>query len=192
MALPRVTVVGRMAAEPELRFLPSGAAVCNLRVATSSRKMNRDTNQWEDDKQCFMSVTCWREMAENVADSLHTGDPVIVVGDLSESSFERDGQRQTRMQLDAIAVGPDLKWASARVQRTQRTQGQQQGGSDPWATTPANAPQRPAQAPQQGQQQPAQQAPQQGWGQPGGGWQTPPNYDEPPFVAPPTEFTAGS
>lgn len=162
-----------MASEPELRFLPSGVAVCNFRIAANSRKLNRDTNQWEDDKQCFLSVSVWRDMAENVTESLHQGDPVIVVGNLSESTYERDGQQQHRMQLDADSVGPDLRFATARVQRTQRQQAGQQQGQDPWATPAPQGQQRPAQ-PQQQPQQGWQQQNQQGWG-------NTPSYDEPPF-----------
>ena len=63
MPLPRVVIEGRMATEPELRFLPSGVAVCNFRVAASQRKQNPQTQQWEDDKQCFLSVAVWRDMS---------------------------------------------------------------------------------------------------------------------------------
>jgi len=168
-----------MATEPELRFLPSGVAVCNFRVAASQRKQNPQTQQWEDDKQCFLSVAVWRDMAENVASSLHRGDAVIIYGRMYEEQYEREGQQRTALKVDADTVGVDLHWAEANVQRTQRTQQAQQPSQDPWATQPAPAQQRPAQPPQQGQQQPPQgwqQQNQQGWGN-----QPQPNYDEPPF-----------
>lgn len=168
MPLPRVVIEGRMASEPELRFIPSGAAVCNFRVAASQMKKNEQTGAWEDDKQCFLSVAVWRDMAENVTETLHTGDPVVVTGRLSQREYEQDGQRRTAYQVDADSVGPDLRWATARVARTQRSTAGQQPQSDPWATQPAPAQQRPAQAPQQ---QPQQQS----------GWGAPTEYDPPPF-----------
>jgi single-strand DNA-binding protein len=172
-----------MATEPELRFLPSGVAVANFRVAASQRKLNQQTNQWEDDKECFLSVTAWRDMAENVVESLHRGDPVLVEGRLSQREYERDGQRQFAYQVDADAVGPDLRYATARAQRTERTQGPQV--ADPWATPqhPPQQPQQPPQQPQQAQQGWPQQMPQQG---------PPPQYDEPPFAAPGFVIPAGT
>lgn len=192
MGLPVVTVEGNLGADPELRFTPSGAAVANFRIGTTERKLNRETNQWEDGRQCWVSVSCWRELAENVAETLHRGDSVIVVGKLYEESYTPQGSDQPRtvMKMDADMVGPSLRRATAQVRRTERQQGGQQGGqqqgwqpgqgqpaNDPWATGPSQQ-----QAPPQGQQgwgQAPPQGPPQG-GQPGWG-QQPPAYGEPPF-----------
>lgn len=192
--LPRVEIDGRVVADPELKFLPSGVAVANFRVAASDRKKNEQTQQWEDGAQCFLSVTCWREMAENVAESLHRGDPVVVVGRLKQREYTtNEGAQRTVYEVDADAVGPSLRWASAPVQRAQRTgpTPQQQGGdpwatppqqqqpADPWATAPQQPQQQPQGPPQQPTQQPQQPAPQQP--QQPGGWQGAPVYDQPPF-----------
>lgn len=178
MALPRVVLDGRMATEPELRFLPSGVAVANFRVAAGERKQNPTTQQWEDGRQCFISVTCWRDTAENVTETLHQGDPVVLEGRLYQREYERDGQKQYAYQIDADSIGPGLRNATARVQRTQRSQAGQQQQPDPWATPPAQGQQRGAPAPQQQQQQ----QPPQGWQQQNQqGWGNPPSYDEPPF-----------
>lgn len=168
MPLPRVVIEGRMATDPELKFLPSGAAVASFRVAASQRKQNPQTGEWEDDKSCFLSVSAWREMAENVTETLHRGDAVTISGRLSQREYEQDGQKRTAYQVDADSIGPDLRWATARVQRTQRSQGTQSGDQpqqDPWASQPQNVPQRGAQQPSQSQQ----------------GWGNQPSYDEPPF-----------
>lgn len=198
MPLAKVEIDGRMAADPELQFLPSGAALAKFRVATSDRK--REGDQWVDGPPTFISVVCWRDMAENVAESLHRGDPVFVSGKLEEQTWtDRDGQERKTFQVTADAVGPSLRWASASVNRTSRQQGQpgqpaRPAADDPWATGPSPAPapqwsqQQPAQAPPQAPQQaPAPQAPapqpvaqpQQAPAQ--GGWAAPPSYDEPPF-----------
>ena len=187
MGLPEVTLTGRLGADPELRFTASGAAVVNFRVGCTERKFNRDTNQWEDGRSAWISVSCWREMAENIAESLHVGDEVFATGLLYEDSYTPQGSDRpvTSLKMDAKVVGPVLRSATARVTRTQRQGGQQQGqqqgqqptwgsgyGSqqgqqqgqqqaDPWATQQQGPPQG-------GQQQP----PQQGWG--GGGYDTPP------------------
>lgn len=177
MPLPQITVEGNLGADPELRFTPSGAAVAHFRVGTSERKFNQQTQQWEDGRNCWMDVTVWRQLAENVAESLHQGDKVVVTGFLYDDSYERDGQRVTVKKMDGRTVSASLGNAVAQIRKTQRStgtnaQGQpvwgQGAGSqpaprqeDPWAT-PVPAGQ------QQGQQQ----------GQPWGGA---PPYDEPPF-----------
>lgn len=198
--LARVEIDGRMAGDPELQFLPSGVAVATFRVATSDRK--REGDQWVDGPPTFITVKCWREMAENAAESLHRGDPVLVLGKLEERKWTtQEGQERSTFEVTADAVGPSLRWASASVNRTQRSQGtpgqapaQQQG--DPWATPPSQ-PQvqsqgqpwsNPQQAPPQWGQQPANTAPTQQPAQPAQapaqqGQQAPavPSYGEPPY-----------
>jgi single-strand DNA-binding protein len=188
-----VTVVGNITADPELRFTQSGQAVANMTVVKNKRRMNQQTQQWEDAGADFYRVNAWRQLAENMAESLHKGDRVIVSGKLESREWEtREGDKRTSWEITADAVGPDLRWAMAQVRKADRQQGgngyQQQGGyqqgpppaADPWATAP----------PQQGyQQQPAYQGAPQGqqqqfpaqdpWGAPparGGGFS-----DEPPF-----------
>lgn len=170
--LARVEIDGRMAGDPELQFLPSGVAVATFRVATSDRK--REGDQWVDGPPTFITVKCWREMAENAAESLHRGDPVLVLGKLEERKWTNsEGQERSTFEVTADAVGPSLRWSSATVSRTQRQQGQpgqpaQQQQGDPWATPPPAPVQQqgqpwsqPAQAPPQWGQQPANTAPTQ-------------------------------
>ncbi|MBB2893718.1 single-stranded DNA-binding protein [Flexivirga oryzae] len=193
-----ITVIGNLTQDPELRFTPSGAAVANFTVASTPRFMDRQTNEWKDGETLFMRCSVWREAAENVAESLVRGSRVIVSGRLKSRSWDdkETGQKRTTMELEVDEVGPSLRYATAKVNKTQRGGGQggfggggQQGGgfggnsggnsgggfgggqqSDPWATG--------GQGGQQGGGQ-QQQAPQSGGGQ--GGWSTGPSYDEPPF-----------
>ena len=161
-----ITVVGNIVADPELRFTPSGAAVANFRVASTPRHFNKDTNQWEDGEGLFLTCNVWRQAAENVAESLSKGMRVIVNGRLRQRSYEtREGEKRTVYEVEVDEVGPSLKYATAKVTRTQRDGGQQggfQGGQ-----------QRPQQGYGQPQDDPWGSAPQgQGFG--GGD-------DEPPF-----------
>jgi len=192
-----ITVIGNLTQDPELRFTPSGAAVANFTVASTPRYMDRQTNEWKDGETLFMRCSVWREAAENVAESLVRGSRVIVSGRLKSRSWDdkETGQKRTTMELEVDEVGPSLRYATAKVNKTQRGgggqggfggnagggnggfNGQQGGGgfgggqqSDPWATG--------GQGGQQGGGQ-QQQAPQSGGGQ--GGWSTGPSYDEPPF-----------
>ncbi len=145
-----ITVIGNLTDDPELRFTPSGAAVAKFRVASTPRFMDRQTNEWKDGDPLFLSCTVWRQAAENVAESLQRGARVIVSGRLKQRSYEnRDGQKVTVIELEVDEVGPSLRYATARVQKMQRSGGGQSGGgfgsggqgsggerfeNDPWAS----------------------------------------------------------
>ncbi len=168
-----ITVVGNLTDDPELRFTPSGAAVANFRVASTPRIFDRQTNEWKDGDPLFLSCSVWRQAAENVAESLQRGARVVVTGRLKQRSYEtREGEKRTVVELDVDEIGPSLRYATAKVTKTQRSGGgfgggaPQGGGADPWAT--------PAQGGQGGQGgQPADP-----WS---GGTAPDPAGDEPPF-----------
>ncbi|MFX4286334.1 single-stranded DNA-binding protein [Janibacter sp. G349] len=199
-----ITVIGNLTADPELRFTPSGAAVANFTVASTPRTFDRQTNEWKDAETLFMRCSVWREAAENVAESLTRGTRVVVSGRLVSRSWEdkETGQKRSVMEMQVDEVGPSLRYATAKVTKTQRGGGGgqgggswgggggQQGGSgggfggqqdDPWATGGSQGGgQQGGGSWGGGQQAPAQGAP-QGGGQAGGGWGNAPSYDEPPF-----------
>nr|WP_312964376.1 single-stranded DNA-binding protein [Kocuria rhizophila] len=135
-----ITVVGNLTADPELRFLASGAAVANFTVASTPRQFDRQANEWQDQETLFMRCSVWREAAENVAESLSKGTRVIVQGRLKARSYEtREGDRRTSMELDVDEVGPSMKYATVKLQRnakgtgnsSQGFGGQQGGGYGP-------------------------------------------------------------
>ena len=144
-----VTVIGNLTNDPELRFTPSGAAVASFTVASSSRVLDKTTNEWKDGESVFMRCSVWRQYAENVAESLTKGTRVIVSGRLRQRSYEtREGEKRTVMELEVEDVGPALRYATAKVNRVQRQSGGfGEGGSgagagsfssaqtdDPWAS----------------------------------------------------------
>ena len=191
-----ITVVGNLTADPELRFTPSGAAVANFTVASTPRTFDRQTNEWKDAETLFMRCSVWREAAENAAESLTRGARVVVTGRLVSRSWEdkETGQKRSVMEMQVDEVGPSLRYATAKVTKTQRGGGGGQGGGwggqqgqggfggppaggqqdDPWATGGQQG------GPQQGGFG-GQQAPVQPQGGQGGGWGSAPSYDEPPF-----------
>ena len=139
-----ITVVGNLTADPELRFTPSGAAVASFTVASTPRNFDRQTNEWKDGEALFLRCSIWRQAAENVAESLQRGMRVVVTGRLKQRSFEtREGEKRTVIELDVDEVGPSLRYATAKVNRTQRGSsgggyGADQGGApadDPWASS---------------------------------------------------------
>ena len=138
-----ITVVGNLTADPELRFTPSGAAVANFTVASTPRTFDRQTNDWKDQETLFLNCSVWRQAAENAAESLTRGMRVIVQGRLKARSYEtREGEKRTVFEIDVEEVGPSLKMATAKVQKTSRSGGGQGGGfggDDPWAGSGGNS-----------------------------------------------------
>lgn len=121
----QVTVVGNLTREPELRYTPSGAAVAKFGLAVNRSYTNRNGEKVEDTS--FFNVNAWRQLAENVAESLSTGTRVIVSGRLQSRSWEtEDGQKRSVVEIEADEVGPSLRWATAAVTKTTR------GGPGEW------------------------------------------------------------
>lgn len=116
-----ITVRGRLTADPELRFTPSGHAVATFTLASQPRTFDKKTNGWVDGETMFLTCSAWRQMAENTAESLTKGAAAIVTGRLKSRSYEtRDGHRRTVFEIDVEDVGPSLKFATARVVRNSR------------------------------------------------------------------------
>ena len=104
-----ITVVGNRITPVNRRNLPDGRPVASFRIACTERRVDRSTGEWGDGETFFLGVTCWRELAGNVASSLGVGDPIIVRGRIYTSTYEdKEGRRNTVQEIDADAVGPDL------------------------------------------------------------------------------------
>lgn len=128
-----ITLVGNLTADPELRFTPSGAPVANFTVASTPRTFDRATSEWKDGDAMFINCSVWRQAAENAAETLTKGMRVIVQGRLKSRSYEtREGERRTVFEIEVDEVGPSLRYATAKVNRTSGGGGggySQQGGS---------------------------------------------------------------
>ncbi|WP_392467758.1 single-stranded DNA-binding protein [Arsenicicoccus cauae] len=200
-----LTIIGNLTQDPELRFTPSGAAVANFTVASTPRTFDRQSNEWKDGETLFMRCSVWREAAENVAESLQRGMRVVVTGRLVSRSWEdkESGQKRSVMEMQVDEVGPSLRYATAKVTRTQRGGGGGGGfgggqgggfgggnagsgggqggwgggnagsGDDPWSTGGGAGGGQQSGGQQSGGEPAA--GGQGGWG--GGA----PSYDEPPF-----------
>jgi single-strand DNA-binding protein len=124
-----VTLVGNLTDDPELRFTAQGAAVANFRIAVSKRIRDPQTNEWKDGDTSFFRVNVWRQLAENVAESLTRGTRVVVTGTLKMRQWEtQEGEKRSVVEIEATEVGPSLKWATAKIEKTSR-QSQGAGGS---------------------------------------------------------------
>jgi single-strand DNA-binding protein len=124
-----ITVIGNLTGDPELRFTPSGAAVASFTVASTPRSFDRETSQWKDGDPLFLRCSVWRQYAENVAESLTKGMQVMVQGRLKQRSYQtREGENRTVIELDVDDVGPTLRFATAKVTKSQRGSGGGGGG----------------------------------------------------------------
>lgn len=155
-----VTLVGRLTADPELRFGANGTAVARFAVVTSRRVRDQQTGEWSDADTSFWDCVAFKQTAENVAESLVKGLSVIVVGKAAQRTWEtKEGEKRRSVEVVVDEVGPSLRNATAKVEKAQRQgsgqgggfgqqpqqTGQQQGGGfgnqgggapaeDPWAT----------------------------------------------------------
>jgi single-strand DNA-binding protein len=115
-----ITVVGNLTKDPTVKYLPTGKAVTNFSLACNHGRYDKATQTWVDGEASFFKVECWEAMAENVAESLRKGDPLIVVGRLERRTYEQDGQTRESWEIKADAVGPDLRRRAASVRRVLR------------------------------------------------------------------------
>ena len=125
-----ITVIGNLTNDPELRFTPSGSAVANFTIASTPRTFDPASKEWKDGETLFLRASVWREAAENVAESLTKGMRVIVSGRLKPRTYEtKAGEKRTVIELEVDEIGPSLRYATAKVQRSQGSaQGSAAGG----------------------------------------------------------------
>lgn len=132
-----ITIIGNLTNDPELRFTPSGSAVANFTIASTPRTFDAQSKEWKDGETLFLRSSVWREMAENVAETLTKGMRVVAQGRLKSRSYDdpKTNDKRTVIEFEIDEIGPSLRYANAKVNRTQRSgsgngggQGGQQGG----------------------------------------------------------------
>ncbi|GHD89735.1 MULTISPECIES: single-stranded DNA-binding protein [Streptomyces] len=154
-----ITIVGNLAADPELRFTTSGDAIARFSVASTPRSYDKSTGQWRDGTAMFLRCTAWRDLANHVADSLTKGMRVVVTGRLRQHNWQTDqGENRSMLALEVDDIGPSLRFATAKVAKVQRNGTSSGPANDAW-NTPAPT----------------------GATASTGGWGTPSSGDEPPF-----------
>jgi single-strand DNA-binding protein len=129
MAGNNITIVGNITRDPELRFTPSGQANARLGVAVNRRWQDKGSGEWQE-ATSFFDVICWRELAENVSESLKRGARVVVTGRLEQRTYEtrEGGEKRSVVEIIADEVAPSLRWATAKVEKTERRGAGEPGG----------------------------------------------------------------
>ncbi|MEX5636445.1 single-stranded DNA-binding protein [Parafrankia sp. FMc2] len=117
-----ITLIGNLVENPVLRITASGVSVCGFRLASTPRRFDRTEQRWVDGSTLYLRISCWRQLAENVAASLSRGDRALVVGRLRQNNYEtQDGDRRVSYEIDAEAVAAELTWRPVEVRRTARS-----------------------------------------------------------------------
>lgn len=122
MSLPSMTIVGRLTADPELRFTSTGKAVVGFTVAASERRKNKQTDEWEDGDKCFTRCTAWEVVAENIAESLLKGVEVVVIGRSYQREYTtNEGEKRTSFELKVDHIAAEVtKFATVKVTKLAR------------------------------------------------------------------------
>ncbi|WP_117215244.1 single-stranded DNA-binding protein [Allorhizocola rhizosphaerae] len=137
-----LTITGNLTDNPDYRVTPSGVGLVRFTVASTPRVFDQKTNQWRDGEPLFMTCSAWRDLADNIAESLSKGARVVVTGKLRLSRWETpEGEKRQQHQLDVEDVGASLRYARAKVMKLTRqtAPGANGNGSgaapadDPWA-----------------------------------------------------------
>jgi single-strand DNA-binding protein len=115
-----VTVVGNVLTAPEWRKTANTQTlVTSFKVASTARRYDRENNKWIDGNSLRVRVTCWRRLAEGVASSVMTGDPVVVYGRMFTRDWvDGEGNHRTMYELEAVGVGHDLSRGRSKFVRT--------------------------------------------------------------------------
>jgi len=132
-----ITIIGRLASDPELRYTQGGAGVANFTVASNARTFDKNTSEWKNKTTTFWRCAAWNQgekqrLGENVVDALKKGDSVIVRGELETREWEdKEGGKRSVVEVRVETIGKDLRWHQpAANQPTSRPAPQE----DPWAT----------------------------------------------------------
>lgn len=120
-----VTIVGNVASEVRYATTEGGVAVASFRVASTPRRYTQ--GQWSDGHTSYVTVKCWRGLADNVRASLSKGQPVVLHGRQTVRPWERDGKTGTSVDIDADAVGHDLRWGTTAFTNTTRLVQEREG-----------------------------------------------------------------
>ena len=133
LSINRVLITGRLTRDPETKYLPSGQALTNLGIAVNRRFQDK-SGEWRDDTM-FIDVETWGKTAERAAETLKKGQPVFVEGRLKQDTWERDGQKQSKIRITADVV----KGFDASRGGSGDGGGESDGGEEGYSSAPASS-----------------------------------------------------
>jgi single-strand DNA-binding protein len=124
-----MTLTGRLTASPELRFSAQGMAVAAFTIVTSRRVKDPASGEWSDADTTYWDCKAFKQLAENICESLDKGMEVVAVGRAVQESWEdkQSGQKRSKIAVRIDAIGPSLRSATAKVTKASGNSGQGQG-----------------------------------------------------------------
>ncbi len=132
-----ISIVGTIATAPRTIQTQSGVPLCTFRVASSERRFDRESKTWSDGETNWFSVTAFRGLAQHASESFQKGDRVIVSGRLRVRNWERDEKSGTSVEIEADALGHDLRWGvssfTKRVGTESSDDAEPSGAQSRWA-----------------------------------------------------------
>lgn len=127
-----ISVVGTVATEPRLVASSNGVQLCSFRVASDERRFDRTQQTWVEGNTNWFSVICFRSLAVHASESFVKGDRVMVSGKLRVRNWENEEKHGTTVEIDADAIGHDLRWGVSRFEKRQSSSTKNEGGHDRW------------------------------------------------------------
>jgi single-strand DNA-binding protein len=124
------TVIGNAVTDVSLRVTSTGTSVASFRIASNSRRFDKSTSSWIDQEPSYLSITAWSQLAENVALSVHKGQPLVVTGKLKVRQWQDADKSGTNVEIDAIAIGHDLNRGTSEFTKVKRVSEFYE--QDPW------------------------------------------------------------
>ncbi|GAA3321866.1 MULTISPECIES: single-stranded DNA-binding protein [Paeniglutamicibacter] len=119
-----ITLRGVVGTEPRPSGGSSGTLIAKFRLVSNERRQDPETGQWNDVHSNWYTVSCFRAMATNMLASIHMGDHVVVYGKMQVREYDRqDGTRGFSVDIDAMALGHDLRFGVSRFERVRRAGG---------------------------------------------------------------------
>ena len=130
------TVIGNAVTDVSLRVTSAGTSVVSFRIASNSRRFDKSTSSWIDQEPSYLSITAWSQLAENVALSVHKGQPLVVTGKLKVRQWQDADKSGTNVEIDAIAIGHDLNRGTSEFTKVKRVSEFYE--QDPWMNEAAD------------------------------------------------------
>jgi single-strand DNA-binding protein len=130
------TVIGNAVTDVSLRVTSSGTSMASFRIASNSRRFDKSTSSWIDQEPSYLSITAWSQLAENVALSVHKGQPLVVTGKLKVRQWQDADKSGTNVEIDAIAIGHDLNRGTSEFTKVKRVSEFYE--QDPWMNEAAD------------------------------------------------------
>jgi len=124
-----ITLIGTVATDPRLVTTEAGLDISSFRLASTQRRFDRSRDQWVDGDTNWYTVTAFRALAASIGQCVHKGDRVVVAGRLRIRPWETSDKSGTTVEVDADAVGHDLRWGRSAWTRSTTSASAPSGGA---------------------------------------------------------------